>query len=100
MPFKEGNNLGKGRPKGAKNVKTDQWDNMGEYLITQGAAKYINILKQTKGKEYLERFEKILEYFKPKQARTLFGDEDGKGGMVVNIISYGNGDNATPQVRS
>lgn len=68
MPFQPGNKLG-GRTKGAKDVKTVQWHNIGEYLLMHGSTRYLEELKKAKGQEYMERFERILEYFKPKLAR-------------------------------
>jgi len=59
-----------GRPKGAKDKKTEAWHELGEYLINEGSTKYMEYLNTLKDKSYAERFEKIVEYFKPKQNRT------------------------------
>lgn len=87
MTFKKGNKLGKGRPKGSKDQKTQDWHNIGEYLITKGAARYVEELQAAEGKEFMERFEKILEYFKPKLARTELSNEEGKD-FVIKLTNY------------
>lgn len=77
-----------GRKKGSLNKKTKEWDDIGEYISTHGAAKYMCILKEIEGKDYMERFEKVLEYFKPKLGRTEHTGKDG-GDLVVNANHYG-----------
>jgi len=68
-----------GRPKGAKDKKTKQWEELGEYIINKGAEKYMDYLDGLKDSSFAERFERILEYFKPKQQRTeLTGELDLK----------------------
>lgn len=69
MPFKKGNKGGPGMPKGTKHIKTQQWEELGEFIITKGAARYMGLLATLEDPEFLERFERIIEYFKPKQAR-------------------------------
>lgn len=46
------------------------WNEMGEYVVNEGAEKYMKILMELDKETYMERFEKILEYFKPKQSRV------------------------------
>ena len=70
MTFQKGNKLGKGRPKGSKNYRTQYWDNIGDFLVNEGAEKYLQALQTLNDKEYRDEFVKILEYFKPKRART------------------------------
>ena len=72
MPFKNGN---KGRPVGSKNAKTKQWELLSEAIV-EGHAKAFNDHLRTlfngndKQKELASNlFLKLLEYFKPKQAR-------------------------------
>lgn len=69
-----------GRPAGTKDKKTEQWNQFGEYLINSGVERYIKFLKTLKDKDFADRFEKIIEYFKPKMQRTeLSGDLEMKG---------------------
>lgn len=64
-----------GRPKGARDKKTEQWHLLGEYLINEGAKKYMAYLNELKKKDFAERFERIIEYFRPKQQRTELSGE-------------------------
>lgn len=75
--FKKGHNLATGRPKGSKNVKTQQWEGLGDYITRIGADKFLYELQILEGKEYIDMYTKILEYFKPKLARK---EHVGKGG--------------------
>lgn len=59
-----------GRKKGSKNKRTLHWQEMGEYIVTEGVERYVEILKKLPDKEFQDRFESIVEYFKPKLART------------------------------
>ena len=71
MPIKKGQRLNpNGRPKGTKNVKTQQWEAIGEFLSQQGAERMLEYLYSCDPKEYSETYLRILEYFKPKLART------------------------------
>lgn len=68
--FQKGNDLSKGRPKGSVNVKNQQWDSIGEFLSQQGAERMLEYLQKTDPDKYADTYLKILEYFKPKLART------------------------------
>lgn len=67
-----------GRPKGAKGKKTetleavglDTWRSIQEFITTEGAEKWIEEIRQLDGKEYIQAYTTMLEYFKPKLART------------------------------
>lgn len=75
-----------GRPKGAKDKKTLAWDELGDYIIKGGAQKYLTIIKGLPNKEFLSRFEAIMEYFKPKQQRTeLTGELEIKGAKKIGF---------------
>ena len=56
--------------KRGKSQKVEQWHQLGEFIINKGAKKYMDYINGLKDKDYAERFERILEYFKPKQMRT------------------------------
>jgi len=66
--FQKGNTLGSSR-KGIPNRKTQEWNNIGEALTTWGSERMITYLQTADDKEFADTFLKILEYFKPKQAR-------------------------------
>lgn len=69
MPFEKGNNLG-GRTNGSLSAKTKQWNELGEFIANEGAKKYLSIIMKLSDDEFQDRYEKILEYFKPKLQRS------------------------------
>lgn len=73
------------KPKGAVSQKTKMWEEMGEFFVTEGAQKYLEYLKDQDPENYMKRFEAMLEYFKPKLARTELTGKDGKD-LEVNLI--------------
>ena len=68
MPSTKGRTNNKsGRPKGAKNKRTIQWEELGEYITTgcaERAMKYLNSIEDEK--EFYEKYLLILNYFKPR----------------------------------
>lgn len=76
MPFKKGvvsNPNQKGKPK----PKTEQWNNIVGWLVTDGGFSFLAKLKDlSSGQEltrpemdFIEHYERLLEYHKPKLAR-------------------------------
>jgi|TARA_R100001530_G_scaffold10633_1_gene10461 hypothetical protein len=82
MPIEKGQRLNpNGRPKGKKNKKTEQWDAIGDFLTQEGSERMLKYLSTTDPDKYADTYLKILEYFKPKLART-----ESKVSGVVNVI--------------
>ena len=84
MPFKKGEvNNPKGRTKGSVGKKTAIWKEIGEWFASDGIETYkANLIElmnsndpDTKLKA-MDKFNALIEFFKPKLARTeLVGDE-------------------------
>jgi hypothetical protein len=74
-PFKKGN---PGKPKGALSEKTIAWENIGAYLINEGAERAKKIMMDSDNKQFMVYFETLLEYFKPKLARQELTGKDGE----------------------
>ena len=71
MSAEKGNNYNpKGRPIGAKSVKTMQWEQFAEYCMQDGLEKFSIELNKLEKKEYVNAFLSLLDYFKPKLSRT------------------------------
>ena len=84
MPFKPGKSGNPtGRPNGAKSEKTLQWEALGEALLTKHSERANKILKTMPDDKFLDNYGKLLEYFKPKQARTEIKQE---GTQQVEVI--------------
>ncbi len=84
MPFKPGKSGNPtGRPNGAKSEKTLQWEALGEALLTKHSERANKILETMPDDKFLDNYGKLLEYFKPKQARTEIKQE---GTQQVEVI--------------
>ena len=67
MPFVKGN---KEATKKGKHEKTKAWEALGESIVTTHAERFNSILQSSEDENFQRYFTMILEYFKPKQART------------------------------
>lgn len=79
--FKKGQG---GRPKGKKNTKTEQWDAFADYCLNGGLQKYQQELNSLKGEKFVIAFNNLLEFHKPKLARTQ--TEIDMGDNTLKII--------------
>ena len=83
MPAPKGNKYSTGRPSGSKNERTKQWDDLGEALLTRHAERANKIMETMPDDKFMDNYGKLLEYFKPKQARTEIKQE---GTQQVEVI--------------
>ncbi len=72
MPFQKGivKVPGSGKKKGSKDQKTLAWERIGEYVIGEGADRYLQIIGNLPDKDFLIEFRAMIEYFKPKLQRS------------------------------
>jgi hypothetical protein len=82
MPFVKGQEKKGGRGVGAVNAKTKQWEALGDSIITEHAERFNAILEHSDDENFQRYFMMILEYFKPKQART---EVSGKLDTTVTV---------------
>jgi hypothetical protein len=84
MAFKKGvSGNPKGKPKGAVGKKTAIWNEIGEWFATDGIESYkANLMELMESNDpdiklkAMDKFNALIEFFKPKLARTeLVGDE-------------------------
>jgi hypothetical protein len=89
--FGEGNTAGKGRPKGKPNTKTENWEKFSQYCLEGGLDKFKTELNSLTGKNYVQAFLTLLEFHKPKLARTV--DKDGDdvipSDITISIVHSG-----------
>lgn len=71
-PFEKGN---KGKPKGAISEKTKFWNEVKDWFMEEGAAKYMQEMQNLKGPAYINAYNNGLEFFKPKLSRTQMQHE-------------------------
>ncbi|MGZ5283721.1 MAG: hypothetical protein ACXWEY_15710, partial [Bacteroidia bacterium] len=57
------------KPKGAISAKTIFWNELSDFVTTGGAEKFKQELMKLEGKEFVQAYSNILEFFKPKLAR-------------------------------
>jgi len=93
MPAPKGNKYSTGRPSGSKNERTMQWEALGEALLTKHSERANKILETMPDDKFLDNYGKLLEYFKPKQARTEIKQE---GVQQVEVIIKRKGDADNP----
>ena len=77
MPFEKGMTKTGGREKGVSNKKTAQWETFVEHCLNGGLERFQKELDNQDGDKYVESYLKLLEYFKPKLARTELTGKDG-----------------------
>lgn len=75
--YKKGNKFGEGRPHGAKNKKTVQWEIFSEYCMNGGLERFQDELEKLEKKDFVNAFLTLLEFHKPKLARTELTNPDG-----------------------
>jgi len=81
--FKKGHGISK--PKGSVSKKTLAWEKLGEFIINEGADRYMELLLSSEDKAFAEEFRNILEYFKPKQQRTEIKGEIITGAKLIGF---------------
>jgi hypothetical protein len=73
-----------GKPVGAKSERVKMWESLGQYVVNEGAQRAMEVLAQMDDDQFLEQYMKMLEYFKPKQARvTHAGDAEAPVQIIV-----------------
>lgn len=82
-PTRGGARANSGRVKGSKNIKTQQWEQLGEFLTQAGAERVANFFETCSDEEFMRYYTLFLEYFKPKLQRTSF--ENDKGDTVAPV---------------
>ena len=78
MPKKKGCEKTGGRKPNTPNKKTEQWLIFSEYVLNGGLEKFEQELSKLQGKDFINAFTTLLEYHKPKLARTELTGKEGK----------------------
>ena len=74
---------GAGRAKGGKNERTLQWEALGESIMAVHTKRFNEVLTAMDDSDFADNYLKILEYFKPKIARTELTGADGESLTTV-----------------
>lgn len=79
MGAPKGNNFNpEGRPVGAKSKKTLQWEIFSEYMLGGGLEKFQKELNSLEGDKFVRSMIDLMEFFKPKLARSEVTGKDGE----------------------
>lgn len=89
MAFVKGKQKTGGRKKKVLNKKTEQWEVFAEYCLNGGLEKFEQELKTLKSEKYVYAFLTLLEFHKPKLARsqTEIEMQDNTINVVRTIIN-------------
>ena len=77
MPFQKGHKFS-GSRKGIKNKRTIAWEKFTEFCMEGGLEKFVVEMKTLKGGMYTGQFLNLLEFHKPRLARTEMVGDEGK----------------------
>ena len=65
-----------GSKPGSKKKKTIEWERLGKFLTETGAERALTVMGKMEDEKFIDVYMKMLEYFKPKLARTEIRDAD------------------------
>jgi hypothetical protein len=80
MPFQKGNKLGKLK---GQHSKTQEWEELGDAIKTRHSNRFNEILDTLPDEKFIDKYLQVLEYFKPKLART---ENKHEGDLTVTTI--------------
>lgn len=80
-----GSRSGAGRKPGSKSEKVKAWEQLGDYILGDGAERYLAIIEGLPPEKFATRFESLLEFFKPKQQRTEIKGDVTIGAKKIGI---------------
>ena len=86
-PPKGVSNNPNGRPKGTVNERTKQWEELGKALLERHSERANQVLDNLEDDKFIDQYAKLLEYFKPKLARSEVKQENAPS--VIRIIRDG-----------
>ena len=89
--FKKGNNLGKGRPKGAENKEKKKLREMMTLVISNNFEKFNEEMGKLKGKQFIDAYLSMAEYCLPKLNRTDMRVDDRSKIRDAAKITFVNG---------
>ncbi|MFC2125404.1 hypothetical protein ACFLU5_11395 [Bacteroidota bacterium] len=75
-----------GKPKGVLNKKSRQWLELHEYILNEGAERFIKYLEGCSDEKFARHYISILEYFAPKMQRTFNEYSEPMQPLNIEII--------------
>lgn len=83
----------KGKPKGTKNKKSEQWNELSNYILNSGADRFIQEMEKLEGIDYISAYSKMICYFKPKLQSVSASVETIEPPVISIIKTYDKYDN-------
>ncbi len=77
MAAPKGHKFAKGRPKGALNKRTEQWEKFSQWMLGAGLEKFQKEIQKLDGPALVRVMVEMMEYFQPKLARSEVTGKDG-----------------------
>lgn len=90
----------KGKVKGLKNKKTQQWEAFAEWFMSEGMSRLKTEMATLSGKDYVNTTKDLLEYFKPRLARTELSGDEKKPLAIQFYLPQRENMEALPEARS
>jgi hypothetical protein len=63
------------KPPGAISKKTALWNELGDFFVNDGAKKFVQEISSLSGKDYINAYSQLIEFFKPKLSRIETTDD-------------------------
>lgn len=79
MAAPKGNTYGKNK---GQHTRTKEWEELGDAIKTRHSERFNAILDELPDDKFVDKYLQVLEYFKPKLART---ETKHEGELNVNI---------------
>ena len=89
MPKKGQTHNPAGKPKGIKNRRPWEWQELGESIRTKHAERFNKVLDQLDDEKFAEMFLRTMEYFEPKLQRSEVKQDTGP--VEIRIVRDYNG---------
>ena len=83
MPFEKGRQKTGGKQKGTPNQRSKEWEELGDAIKTRHSNRFNEILDTLPDEKFIDKYLQVLEYFKPKLART---ENKHEGDLTVTTI--------------
>lgn len=78
-----------GQPEGKKKTKTEKWDEFSAWFVCEGMGKFQAEMAKLEGRDFIITMKDLMEFFKPKLARTEHTGKDGGAIEVIEVPNYG-----------
>ncbi len=72
------------RPVGSKNIRTEQWEKLGKWMVSKGAKRMQEVMKDMDDQDFAHHFLQLVRYFKPALSSAAVKQE---GNINITLIT-------------